>query len=282
VILPHIVFGCGISRALVADVGVIMAASQRDLRFASMGGISGGAVTPLLHLGGVPVYEIKELVLAHDLKEFLSQNYRSMHLPRLIWRVINNRRYERTLPSKGLYSTEKLADFIESYVSVWPEKYWTMAYCPRVQGQIIFTKNGVFKRTRDGNVQLLDSAPAPVGLAIRATCAVPGFFDSVKYTTSTGETFELFDGFVSWDGYCPAALVENFYGVERQSIIACDVVQYKTPNRLLDKGYMAVLTPNPPFPAHAFNPSRAKKSAGVAAACMDAHSAFAKLALTSV
>jgi predicted acylesterase/phospholipase RssA len=275
---PHIVFGGGISRALVADLGVLMAARQRGLSFASVGGISAGAVMPLLDAAGVSIEEMTKLVMRHNLSDFLHQNYSRFHLPRLIWRVINSRRYERTLPSNGLYSTEKLADFIESYVKEWPEKYWTMAYTPNGDAQIIFTKYGVFKRSRDGKVELVDKTPAPIGLAIRATGAVPGFFDSVKYTTSSGQSYDLFDGFISWDGYCPAALVESFFGAQRQSIIACDVIKYKTPNRLLDKGYLAVLTPNPPFPAHRFEPSAAQKSAGVSQAFSDAQAAFAKFA----
>jgi predicted acylesterase/phospholipase RssA len=275
------VFGGGIARALVADLGVLMAARKRGLSFASTGGISAGAVMPLLYAAGISDDQLKDIVMTRNLGDFMDHNYRTLHLARLAWRVLNRHSYRKSLPSKGLYNTGKLADFLETVVTAWPENYWTMAFAPKVDAQIIFTREGVHKRFRDGKIVLVDSKPAAIGLAVRATCAVPGFFDSVIYVSSSGESFELFDGFLSWDGYCPAAFVEKFFGATRQSIIACDVIQYKTPNRLLDKGYLAVLTPNPPFPPHQFKPSLLQKSMGMTAAFTDAQAQFAQLPLGS-
>jgi predicted acylesterase/phospholipase RssA len=276
---PHIVFGGGIVRALVGDLGVLMAARNRGLNFASTGGISAGSVMPLLYKAGVPVEELKDIVMSHHMSDFIQNNYSRFNIGRLIWRVLNRRKYRRTLPSKGLYSIAKLADFLEHRVKEWPENYWTMAYAPRQKAQIIFTRQGVHKRFQDGRIMLVDDKPAPIGLAIRATCSVPGFFDSVLYTSSTGESFELFDGFLSWDGYCPAAFVEKFFGAHRRSIIACDVIKYKTPNRLLDQGYLAVLTPDLPFAAHQFKPSNGQKALGIRTAFTDAENKFTQLAL---
>jgi predicted acylesterase/phospholipase RssA len=276
---PHIVFGGGITRALVADLGVLMAARKNGLSFASTGGISAGAVMPLLDAAGMSVDELRNIVMTRNLSDFIQHNHSRFRLSRLVWRIINRRKYRLSLPSKGLYNTTKLADSLEGYVKTWPENYWTMAYAPKHEAQIVFTRNGVHKRFADGRVELVDNRPAPIGLAIRATCAVPGFFDSVIYTSSSGESYELFDGFLSWDGYCPAAFVEKFFGAHRQSIIACDVIKYKTPNRLLDKGYLAVLTPNPPFAAHQFKPSLNQKLAGISEAFTEAQTMFSQLAL---
>jgi predicted acylesterase/phospholipase RssA len=278
---PHIVFGGGIARALVGDLGVLMAARARGLDFASTGGISAGSVMPLLDAAGIPTSALKGIVMSHNMSDFLDYNYSRMRLPRLLWRVFNRHKYRHTLPGKGLYNITKLEQFIDRHVKTWPEKYWTMAYAPRQEAQVIFTSKGVHKRFRDGRIVLVDNKPAPIGLAIRATCAVPGFFDSVVYVSSAGETLELFDGFLSWDGYCPAPFVEQFFGAERQSIIACDVIKYKTPNRLLDKGYLAVLTPNPPFQSYQFQPSSKAKEVGIGAAYEHAQSTFARLNLGS-
>ncbi|MBS2010296.1 MAG: patatin-like phospholipase family protein [Cyanobacteria bacterium SZAS TMP-1] len=275
---PHVVFGGAISRALVANLGVVKAARVQNVKISSIGGISAGAVMSLLYAAGVSTEEMETLVMAHSLGDFMDNNHDFLHWPRLLWRVLNHRRYLKSLPSRGLYNTHKLGAFIDERVKAWPENYWTMAYSPRDEAQVIFSNKGVQMRYRDGRVEEVDSVPAPIGLAIRATCAVPGFFDSIQFVSSSGRTIELFDGFLSWDGYCPAPFVEEFFGVERRAIVACDVIRYKTPNRLLDKGYLAVLTPNPPFPAHTFHPTRDQKQAGLTEAFAQAHAAFASMA----
>jgi len=274
---PHVVFGGGISRALVANLGVVKAARVKNVKLASIGGISAGAVISLLYAAGVSTEEMEELVMKHSLGDFMENNHGSLHFLRLLWRVINHRRYLKTLPGRGIYNTFKLGAFIDERVKEWPENYWTMAYAPRDQAQVIFSKKGVHARYRDGRVELVDVNPAPISLAIRATCAVPGFFDSVYYVATNGRKMQLFDGFLSWDGYCPAPFVEEFFGVERKAIIACDVIKYKTPNRLLGKGYRGVLTPNPPFPAHRFHPTVDQKLAGVTEAFDQARALFASM-----
>lgn len=273
----NLVFGAGITRALVANLGVLKAAQNLRIKIASIGGISAGAVLPLLFAAGVSVDEMDRIVMSHNIGDFFDKNSKYLHWPALIWKVLNRRRYQRVLPPRGAFGTARLGEFIDGLVSVWPDNYWTMAFSPGDDAQVAFCKRGIFMRYRSGQIEQIDTVPAPLGLAIRATCAIPGIFDRVDYVTSNGRKLELFDGFLSWDGYCPAAFVEQFIGVAREEIIACDVIKYKTPNRLFGKGYRAVLTPNPPFPVFVLHPTARQKRIGVARAFSKARRDFASV-----
>lgn len=275
----HLVFGAGVSRAIVAGLGLIKAARIQGtyLNVASVGGISAGAVVSLLYAAGVTTERMEELVMSKSLGSLLDRNYRYFHYGRLGWRILTHRHQQSTLPSTGLFNTCRLGEFVEKEVSQWPGNYWTMAYAPREQAQVIFSKQGVYMRFRDGRIEIVDTVAASIGLAIRATCAIPGLFDSVKFVSSKGRTIELFDGFLSWDGYCPASLVENCFGVNKNEIIACDVVRYKTSNRLMERGYLAVLTPDPPFGTCCLNPTSEQKKIGIARAFEEAQETFSRL-----
>jgi predicted acylesterase/phospholipase RssA len=261
---PHIVFSAGISRALFASFGVLAEAADHNLSFASIGGISAGAIIPSLFAAGLPQQLIVDLLMTHGLSDYLIVKERLRHWPKLLWRAAHHRRYKRDLVQDGLWDTTPLADLIDSLVTEWPARFWTMAATG--DAQIIFTEEGVFKRSLDGSIVQIDKKPARLGLALRATCALPGFFDSVVYTTSSGESYRLFDGVCSWDGFCPVNVVQSFYGAEPETIVACDVIKYKSPNRLLGGNYLGVLLPDPPFAGCRFNPPRAKKEAAIARA----------------
>src|SRR5439155_25853295 len=81
-------------------------------------------------------------------------------------------RYERTRPLKGVFGTQRLEDFINSKVPVWPENFWTVA----MDGNdlILFTAGGVFRRTAPGAITKIADTPPSVGTAVCASCAVPG------------------------------------------------------------------------------------------------------------
>lgn len=259
----HFVFSGGLARAFLADVGVIIACRRAGIKIATMGGVSAGSIAALMATSGMSELELMNLAMNEDFTDLLEPNYRFGGWLRLGWNILNRRRLMKTLPPKGIYKTEAIGTLVERYVSHWPKGFWTMAYLPGAQ--IIFTESGVLKRLCDGRMETLQDKPAPVSLAIRATCGLPGFFDALRFTTEDGTTYSLFDGILSWDGMCPTGLVEHHFGASRESIIPCDVGKYDKPNQMLHKGYGAVITPDPPFPAYKLKLSRDQKWLGIVA-----------------
>lgn len=258
----HIVFGGGVARAITAGAGVIVACRRASLVLRTMGGVSAGAIVPLLAAAGMSDDQLIKAVIELPFQAFLHAHFPWTHYPRLLWRVLNRRHYLQSLPEHGLYDTKVMGDFLQTLVGRrWPPQYWTMAGDPAAQ--FIFTADGVtLRRQHDDRLRKLDNRSVPVSQALRATCALPGFFDAVEYT-APNKSYTLFDGFITWDGICPVGLVESFFKVPRQSIIACDVGKYGRPNRLLDKGYRAVITPDPPFPPYRLKLTRDEKVQGV-------------------
>jgi predicted acylesterase/phospholipase RssA len=271
----HCVFGGGVARAVVCSIGVLEKLKELQYSFQTLGGVSAGSIIPLMAAAGIPLEELRQLVSQCDFRTFVKPNYRHLFQLRLGWRILNRRRYMKTLPVRGLYSSGPLGEFVEQYVKEWPAGFWTMAYTP--DAQIIFSRDGVLKRSRDGAITVLDRRPAPIGLAIQATCAMPGFFDAVPYTAADGSQYLLYDGILSWDGICPASFVEEFFGVPRSSIVACDVGKYSRPNRMIGQGFGTVICPDPPFQPHHLNLTLQQKYQGFLAGSDSTEAALVKV-----
>jgi hypothetical protein len=107
--------------------------------------------------------------------------------------------------------------FVNKLVPAWPKKFWTVATCSH--GQVLFTADGVYKYTgAPPTGSLLSPTPPSVGLAIAATCAIPGILDSVKFR---GEI--LFDGALSGDGEVPVDVVTRHFTRNRHLTIGIDI-----------------------------------------------------------
>jgi len=65
---------------------------------------------------------------------------------------------------------------------------------------------------------VISKKPAPVGLAIRATSAIPGVIDAVPYRGCY-----LFDGALSIDGRTPIGLAKRHHGAVAERTVAVDV-----------------------------------------------------------
>lgn len=215
----HIVCGAGGSRAILASAGAVMACKIAGItEWQSIGGISGGSIPAVALASGIDPRDIMQLTVDIDFSSLVPRHATPIST---VLAFILKDRFEYTRPKKGVLSSEKLGTFIDSLVPVWPKGFWTMAVVARTQ--ILFTEHGVYQYLRNGQRRVLSTTPAPVGLAIRATCAVPGIIDAVPY-----QGRHLLDGALSWDGQCPVGISQRHFGADSNQIIACDVGEEKS------------------------------------------------------
>lgn len=210
----HYVGGSGGSRAFLAGSGSLLAlyAAGYSNNWQSMGGVSGGSIATLLFTGGVPAPRIVESAVDLDFTTLVSQK---STIPHFVRTKVRRKRNREPL-SQGFVSTEGLGLFLEGLVSDWPANYWTLAVAG--SSQILFTADGVFEYTADGRCVQLSSVPAPVGLAVRASCAVPGVLEAVRFLGR-----DLFDGAISRDGRCPVELVRRHFAATPDNIVALEI-----------------------------------------------------------
>jgi len=219
----HLVLSAGGSRAILGGAGAVLAIDQvlgpvgQELRastiWASIGGVSGGSIPAVMYAGGYSARDT--LLLAMDI-DFTSKLTRHGSVLQILFAYFMQGRFERTRPRHGVLSSEKLGEYIDEMVPQWPANYWTMAVVG--QDQVLFDASGVKLIAPDGTIKVLSDRPAPLGLAIRASCAVPGIISAVPYKGRF-----LFDGALSPDGSCPFGIPARYYGATHPTTIACEV-----------------------------------------------------------
>lgn len=210
----RLVCGSGGSRAILASGGAIYALHRASFNdWTSVGGISGGSIPTALLASGYHPSDLLKMAVDVDFSSLLT---RRTNLALMFLAFLLKERLAQTRPRKAVLGSELLGEFIDERCPTWPANYWTMAVAGRTQ--VLFTADGVYQYLQDGTCRQLDDEPAPMGLAVRASCAVPGIIDPVKY-----KDIYLFDGALSWDGQCPIGLVLRHYKTHARDIIACDV-----------------------------------------------------------
>lgn len=216
---PHLVCGAGGSRAILASAGAIMATRFAGItEWQTIGGISGGSIPAVALAAGIDPRELMQLTVDVNFSSLVPRHATPLST---VLAFILKDRFEYTRPKKGVLSSENLGKFIDSLVPEWPKGFWTMAVVARTQ--ILFTDHGVFQILKNGQRRVLSDTPAPVGLAIRATCAIPGIIDAVEYKRRL-----LHDGALSWDGQCPVGIPLREFRAAPKDIIACDVGEEKS------------------------------------------------------
>ncbi|MBX9573200.1 MAG: patatin-like phospholipase family protein [Candidatus Obscuribacterales bacterium] len=216
----HLVCGSGGSRAILASAGAIYALHKAGLdNWKTIGGISGGSLPSLLLASGEKPGDMVRLAIDIDFSSMLT---RRTNVFMTFMAFLLKERLAQSRPRKAVLGSEKLRDFLDGRITEWPEKYWTMAVAGRTQ--IVFTAKGVFQYLHDGTMRQLSDKPAPLGDAVRASCAIPGIIEPVLWTNPrNGEGIYLFDGALSWDGQCPIGVVVRDFGAKPNEVVGCDV-----------------------------------------------------------
>lgn len=211
----HLVFGAGGTRAFLNGAGSMFACHLAgQFEWESIGGVSGGSIPALLTAAGIHPREIVRHAVNTDFSELLEQHdtFKNMLLQRFM-----RRRSKRRMLRQGIVRSVGLGAHLEEVVPEWPDRFWTMA----VAGKriLLFTKNGVFEYHK-GKCRQITTEPAPISVAIRASCAVPGIIEAVEYLGHV-----LFDGALSRYGACPTEMALQHFGAQVDDIMAVDLVR---------------------------------------------------------
>jgi predicted acylesterase/phospholipase RssA len=210
---PDLILGAGGSRAVLACTGFLMASQLAGrTRWRTISGVSGGSIPALMLAAGVPIKEIVHNVIEVD---FVSQLTPRVSLVKVWWAFFVKNCLWKRRHGRGVLDSEKLGKFVEKFAPTWPANYWTVA----VSGSrsFLFTADGVYELKPKGQLVMISDRPAPVGLAIRATCAVPGIIDGVDFD---GEL--LLDGALTGEP-CPTRIAKQYVNAKPGAIVACDV-----------------------------------------------------------
>jgi hypothetical protein len=210
----NLVCGSGGSRAILGSAGAILACHNAGItNWQTLGGASGGSIPTVMLAAGVHPKDVVRNTMETDFSSLLT---RHGSLYKILLAYLMKDRYEMTRPKKGVLSSEKLGAFIDARVPAWPANYWTVAAMGHTQW--LFTADGIYEYHPCGKIIRISDKPAPLGLAVRASCAVPGIIDAVPFMGKL-----LFDGALTVDGRCPVRAVKRHFGAKPEDIIACDV-----------------------------------------------------------
>jgi predicted acylesterase/phospholipase RssA len=213
----HLLISSGGSRAILAGAGAILACHHAGLsNWKSYGGISGGSLPAVMAASGMDARTTVATALDVDFASLLTKRGSML---KIMLAYLLQGRYEKTRPRYGVLSSEKVGTFVESIVGRWPSKYWTMAVSEDTQ--MVFTATGVH-HIEPHRYRLLNTEPAPLGVSIRGSCAVPGIIDAVPIEVAT-ETHWLLDGALSHEGRTPVSVPERFFGAKPSQIVVVDV-----------------------------------------------------------
>ncbi len=207
----HYVISAGGSRAILAGCGSIFACQLAGVEWESIGGVSGGSIPAILLAAGIPPAKLLEYALEIDFKEKCVTTASKLEtLLAVLSKEYHEHPENRT--GYGVMETDKLGEFIDSVVPVWPDKFWTMA----VDGhsQIVFKKDGIFRYDVDGKCTKLSDNPGSPGFAIRATCTIPGITKAPSFRGT-----HLYDGAFSRHGLCPVGVPIEHWGVAPETIV---------------------------------------------------------------
>lgn len=210
----NLVISSGGSRAILGGAGAIAGLDLAGItEWQSIGGISGGSIPALMLAGGATPSTLIKRAMECDFRSLVER--KAGIVGTIIAFLMKERNEVRNpRPVEGIISTEKMAEFIDSFHPTWPEKFWTVAASGT--SQIMFTADGVHEYRADGAIIQLSDKPASVGLAIRATCTIPGIISAVKF----GDHY-LYDGAHSKDGLCPVGIPIRYFGAPANKTIAC-------------------------------------------------------------
>ena len=217
----HLIGGPGGSRAILAVSGMLLALKYLGMdKFATIGGISGGSLPLRLLADGMSVKQIVEIAIELRFLDLLDEDAKMTDVMADHYR---SGRYKGLRPAKGLYRSEKLAGWVNSFCQGrWPANFWTLAV--EHESQILFTDHGVFERTKDQPFSIICEESQNLGDAVRASCSVPGWFTPVQMDIKKGaRTLTLYDGGLSWEGRTPLSIPQDHFQAIPKDIIMCDV-----------------------------------------------------------
>ncbi len=214
--LFHLVLSGGGIKALIAGLGAIMNLHNR-FKWATIGAVSGGTIPAVFYAADLSLRRMLSLMIAYQFETLVKR----IEHPMNVIRHYLGQKSDEVIPLRAIMCSESLGALMDKYVPVWPAKLWIMA-AAEVPGkgrcQVVFTAKGVFLYQSDGTFLQLTNEPASVGLAVRASIAIPGVIGAVKFMD-----MYLFDGMLTWDGRMPIGVVKRHFKAPSRRIVAVNI-----------------------------------------------------------
>jgi len=208
----------GGSQAFLAGIGTVLACYAAGLkRFRMLGGVSAGSICTALMALGLDAVDLLHLGLNLDFKAELGAGTVRDWL-----RHSSPANTAKDCRHTGLLQTSSIGKYINNIatargVNAWPETFWTMA-TTKAGLPVVFNADGAFLVRKDDQMERLALAPPPVSDAVRMSCSIPGVFAAIKYRGQL-----MFDGALSWYGFCPVGIQIRHFGADPRKIIACNL-----------------------------------------------------------
>lgn len=209
----------GGSQSFLASLGTVLACHAAGLkRFHLLGGVSAGSICSSLMALGLGAVELLHMGLNMDFKSELGVSFQTRNnLATTEGGSTPDCRHT------GLLRTSPIGKYIQGLATAcgiaqeWPKGFWTMA-TTRSGLPVVFNVDGAFLVDKDENVRRIAETPPPLSEAVRMSCTIPGVFAAMRYQGQL-----MFDGALSWYGFCPVGLQVRHFGVDPRKIIACNL-----------------------------------------------------------
>ena len=214
--------------AVLSGVGFQLAACLAGIRkWKRVHGVSGGSIIASVAACGHTPQTLLHLALNLQFGEYVNVKEGALCAP--YYNPLSFTRpagYNdpdwRECPWYGLMGTHGVGECIVGYAEqmgmkeAWPKDFTTMA-TTRYGDPVVFHEKGVFM-VRDGKEIVLSDKPAPLPLAVRASCTIGGVMVPLTYQGNV-----LFDGGLSRDGFCPVGIPIRHLGSNPKKMIAVRV-----------------------------------------------------------
>jgi NTE family protein len=172
----------GGGRRGVAHIGVLEVLEEHGITPAVVTGSSAGSIVGALYAAGVKLSVMRELSLGLHKEDILTWNFNPYSFVQFL---LSNLRDMASLLStipRGLFSGEKIGQLVEKVTN---KKCFSEIAAPFgvVAVDLITGKKVVFSNTFPHSEQsgAIYFQKAPLGMAVEASCAIPGVFNPVSY-----------------------------------------------------------------------------------------------------
>lgn len=230
----NLLIGTGGSRAILFGTGVLLALAQANFRrFRSITGVSGGSIPAALICANPDVTQLLMQVLDTDFNKLVT---RRVSLVTFLTQALREPKNVDPPPLVGALDAKLMGQYFDDRIKEWPGLFCTVALSH--QRKVIFTKDGIWQEQEDGKLLRAAQKPIAIGMAVRATCAVPILLDPVAWKSDSGEEHLLIDGGLGPEGRCPISVPQALFPMENSYLIVVNVGEDKSPlHQLIDKVY---------------------------------------------
>jgi predicted acylesterase/phospholipase RssA len=230
----NLLIGTGGSRSILFGTGVLLVLAQANFRrFRSITGVSGGSIPAALISANADVTHLLAQVLDTDFNQLVA---RRVSLVKFLTQALREPKAVDPPPLEGALDATLMGQYFDDRIKDWPNLFCTVALSH--QAKVIFTKDGVWHEQQDGTLLKVAAKPIPIGMAVRATCAVPILLDPVAWKSDSGEEHLLIDGGLGPEGRCPISVPQSLFAMENSYLVVVNVGEDKsTLHQLIDKVY---------------------------------------------